>query len=109
MGERAGTISKDSNGNPSQTVSFREGNIGTPISCTSTAQVVPASEWRNNLLLKNDGPRPAFFGFDNTVTSTDGFEIPVNGEKALAVGAGIDVWIVCAAAETATLRVAELG
>ena len=94
-GELAGTLSNDSHGRPSQVVAFRYGNIVTPISVTATAQMIPASEWRNSLLMTNKGANTVYVGFDNTVTDTDGIEIASGGgEKSFSVGAGICVYVV---------------
>ena len=109
MSELSGTLSHDSHGRTSDAVAFRNGNVLTPISVTATAQLIPSSAWRNSMKMVNKGANVVYYGFDSTVTSTDGIEIAVNGAEGLSVGSGVGVWVVCAAAQTSTLRVAELG
>ena len=100
-GDLAGTLSKDAVGNISPNVSFREGALGSPLAVNSTSQALPSSDWRNSLKIVNTGPDTVYYGFDNTVTSTDGVPVIPNGSEGLQIGAGIQLWLVCAGGGTA--------
>lgn len=107
--QNANTVSRDSRGNFTGAVCFRFGNIGTPISVTATAALVPTSEWRNSIKLQNTGSNVVYYGFDDTVDDTDGLPIGVGQSEILNIGSEITLYVVCATGDTSTLKFGELG
>lgn len=108
MSEIYGTLSEDAHNGKSDVVAFRKINTITPLSVTQTAQVIPASDWRNSVIVENRGASAVYYG-DSTVTSTNGITIPVNGTAEFQCGPDVDIYVVCAAGLTATLNGLEVG
>jgi len=60
------------------------------------------------VVLKNLGPNTAYFGMATGVTTAAGFPLAINEEISLAIhpdSDGLDLYLICAAAETASIAV----
>lgn len=74
-----------------------------PVVAVTSAVTKVASFLNNIVFLQNDGPNAVYVGGPN-VTNLTGQTIPVNGNMTIDNNRG-DVFCVCAAAETASVRV----
>jgi hypothetical protein len=107
-----GTDSVDVSGSSIETEKVGYGACSNPaaVPVTAVATQLSASPLasRDYILVQNDGQSPIYIG-DSGVTAAKGIKVSKGGSIELEVTSGCDLYAICDATKTATVRILELA
>ena len=78
------------------------------IGATAAELVSTPMTGRKKILVQNEGDKPIYIGYDNTVTTSNGIKISKNSSWTELVGENLDIWAISTDAGQ-SVRIMEIG